>query len=125
MIVGNDEHDLSKEQPCQSIHIFMDGVVVAVQHVREIIRENIRRLRQEAGLSQTDLAKKSKLSLRYISRLETDPPNVGIETVEQVAAALGTDLCTLLCPKRHQDAAVRPGFKKALDLLKKAYADLK
>ncbi|MBL7672059.1 MAG: helix-turn-helix transcriptional regulator [Bdellovibrionaceae bacterium] len=90
--------------------------------LKKIVSKNVKSLRIKAGLSQVDLAKKTKpaLSVRYISRLENQSPNVTLDVLETLAAALGCgpeDLVqqstTKAVPKRAVD-----DIKKAIQLLK-------
>ena len=54
-----------------------------------IVSKNLKSLRQRAGLSQQKLAVKTKLTVRYISRLENSSPNVTLEILERLAQGLG------------------------------------
>lgn len=56
--------------------------------VAEVVSKNIRQLRIEMGWSQDELARRSGLSLRVISRLETEPHNMTIKTLDSIAKAL-------------------------------------
>jgi len=53
-----------------------------------IVAKNIRALRLEVGLSQKDLADKTGLTVRYISRLENTSPNITLEVIEKLAQGL-------------------------------------
>lgn len=53
-----------------------------------IVAQNIRALRLERGLSQKDLADKTNLTVRYISRLENTSPNITLEVIERLAKGL-------------------------------------
>ncbi len=52
------------------------------------VAKNIRALRLEKGLSQKDLADKTGLTVRYISRLENTSPNITLEVIERLAKGL-------------------------------------
>lgn len=56
--------------------------------VAELVSKNIKRLRLELGWSQEELAQRSSLSLRVISRLETEPQNITLKTLDAIATAL-------------------------------------
>lgn len=60
------------------------------------VSSNIKELRQRAGLSQQKLAERSKLSVRYISRLETTSQNITLEALEKVALGLGCPISMLV-----------------------------
>jgi len=52
------------------------------------IADNVRKARNEAGLTQLELAKKSGLSTNYISRIERADVSPTVETLEKLAKAL-------------------------------------
>jgi transcriptional regulator with XRE-family HTH domain len=61
------------------------------------IGKNIKRLRQEKGLSQDKLSKLADLSLNTVVKIELDNrPNPTIETVQRIAKALGVSVDELL-----------------------------
>ena len=55
---------------------------------REILGHNIRRIRNEAGLSQEELGYRAKLHRTYISSIERGERNVSIENIFAIAEAL-------------------------------------
>ncbi len=62
-----------------------------------IIGKNIKRLRQEKGLSQDKLSKLADLSLNTVVKIELDDsPNPTIETVQRIAKALEVSVDDLL-----------------------------
>ena len=67
----------------------------------KIVSKNIKALRQKAGLSQQKLADNTKLTVRYISRLENSSPNVTLDIIERLAQGLGVSPEEILAdPKR-------------------------
>lgn len=61
------------------------------------IGKNIKRLRQEKGLSQDKLSKLADLSLNTVVKIELDGnSNPTIETVQRIAKALGVSVDDLL-----------------------------
>ena len=61
------------------------------------IGKNIKRLRQDKGLSQDKLSKLSDLSLNTVVKIELDEsPNPTIETVQRIAKALEVSVDDLL-----------------------------
>ncbi len=61
------------------------------------IGKNIKRLRQEKGLSQDKLSKLADLSLNTVVKIELDEsPNPTIETVQRIAKALEVSVDDLL-----------------------------
>lgn len=61
------------------------------------IGKNIKRLRQEKGLSQDKLSKLADLSLNTVVKIELDEsPNPTIETAQRIAKALEVSVDDLL-----------------------------
>jgi len=58
--------------------------------------EKIKKIRKENGLSQEQLATKSKLHRTYISDIERGDRNVSIRNIEKIAKALGVTISDLL-----------------------------
>jgi transcriptional regulator with XRE-family HTH domain len=52
------------------------------------VAKNVKALRLAKGMSQQDLANKSKLTVRYISRLENTSPNVTLDVIERLIQSL-------------------------------------
>jgi len=62
-----------------------------------IIGKNIKRYRQEKGLSQDRLSKLADLSLNTVVKIELDDtPNPTIETMQRIAKALTVSVDDLL-----------------------------
>ena len=61
------------------------------------IGKNIKRYRQDKGLSQDKLSKLADLSLNTVVKMELDEsPNPTIETIQRIAKALGVSVDDLL-----------------------------
>lgn len=60
--------------------------------IKSVVSANIRRLRSEVGLTQEALASKTGLSIRYLIKIQNDPTNLTIESLESLAKALGVPL---------------------------------
>lgn len=56
----------------------------------------IKKIRKGKGLSQEQLATKSKLHRTYISDIERGDRNVSIKNIEKIAKALGVTISDLL-----------------------------
>ncbi|WP_245454095.1 helix-turn-helix domain-containing protein [Aquabacter cavernae] len=67
------------------------------------VGDNIRRLRQEAGLSQAALAEASGLSRRMIVGIESGEANISLSNLDRIAAALGTSFSHLVRAPEAQD----------------------
>ena len=64
--------------------------------VRERLAVNVRRLRQETGLSQEKFAIEHGIDRTYVSAIERGRRNPTILVVERFAVALGVDVVELL-----------------------------
>ena len=61
-----------------------------------VVGERIRRLRLEAGLSQEELGRSSKMSTSYISRLETGEVNPTVDALTRIVRVFGLSIDGLL-----------------------------
>jgi transcriptional regulator with XRE-family HTH domain len=69
---------------------------------KELFGQNVRRIRNEVGLSQEELAFRAKLHRTYISSVERGARNVSLENIFAIAEALGVppgDLLKSSAPK--------------------------
>lgn len=57
-------------------------------YLGKTVARNIKALRLEKGMTQQDLADKTGLTVRYISRLENSSPNLTLEVIERISSAL-------------------------------------
>jgi DNA-binding XRE family transcriptional regulator len=62
------------------------------------VKLSLRWQRQQAGLTQAQVAKKAKVSQQQIAKLEDPDSNPTIEALEKVAKALGAQLEIALLP---------------------------
>ncbi|MBN2180826.1 MAG: helix-turn-helix transcriptional regulator [Sedimentisphaerales bacterium] len=53
---------------------------------------NIRKLREERGISQEKLAEFAGLHRTYIGQIERGEKNIGLKNLQKIAKALGVDL---------------------------------
>ncbi|GAA1159377.1 XRE family transcriptional regulator [Ornithinicoccus hortensis] len=60
------------------------------------LASNVRRLRQESGLSQLALAERAGISRRTVIALEAGEANIGLASLDHVADALGTNFTDLV-----------------------------
>jgi len=75
---------------------------VARENPNEIVASNIRALRKNRGISQERLAELSDLHRTYIGAIERGERNVTIDTLDQIANALGVSCGELLTPPQHK-----------------------
>ena len=66
-----------------------DNLLGALSHV-------IRKRREEVGISQTELAERSKLHRTYINNIERGKQNISIESLNRIAEALDTSIGELI-----------------------------
>lgn len=76
------------------------------------VAKNVKAIRLGRGLSQQDLADRTGLTVRYISRLENTAPNVTLEVIEKLTKGLGCSPNDLLS---NDDDLSMKGTKEMLD----------
>lgn len=81
--------------------------------MRRLVGENVRRIRQNRGLTQEQFADQSGFSQQYLSGLERGRRNPTVVTLFELATALDVTPVDLLVPVDGADAAApRPEAKK-------------
>lgn len=78
-----------------------------------IISKNIRRIRQERGISQRRLAEKSGIDVRQISKYENTPDHFSTATIERLAKGLGVKAHELLIDDK--GSAARDDLPKSME----------
>ncbi len=68
--------------------------------MRVLVGENVKRIRQKAGLTQEQFAEKSGFSQQYLSTLERGRRNPSIVTLYELACALGVSHIELVRPPK-------------------------
>jgi transcriptional regulator with XRE-family HTH domain len=63
--------------------------------LRRLVARNLRRLRQEGGLSQEELADRAGLNRNYIGMIEREENSPTVDALDQISNALGIDPVTL------------------------------
>lgn len=71
--------------------------------LRGILARNLRRLRAERGLSQEELAHRAGLNRNYVGMIEREENAATVDTMEQLAAALGVGPTALIDPDAASD----------------------
>jgi len=65
-------------------------------NINEEVGFNIRRIREERGLSQEELATLAGLHRAYIGQIERGEKNIGLKNLEKIANALNVSIKFLL-----------------------------
>ena len=63
--------------------------------LKAIVAANVRHARLRLGMTQEELAKRT-LSVRYISKVENDPPDVTLHNLDRIAKGLGVPVAELV-----------------------------
>jgi transcriptional regulator with XRE-family HTH domain len=66
--------------------------------MRKIVGGNVRRIRQEIGLTQEQFAERSGFAQQYVSSLENGRRNPTVVTIYELSQALGVSPMDLLRP---------------------------
>lgn len=82
MLLGNLQHTSSRET-------YLFEVKSSNSKLREIVASNLRALMDKREWSQTDLAKKSKVSQRHLSNMLNRKTGASFETLHAVGSAFG------------------------------------
>ena len=88
----------------------------------QVLATNLRTLREQAGLSLSELARRSDIAKGTLSQLETGAGNPTIETVFSLSNALGVPVSTLLAERDPDVVLVR---STDLDVLSSSAVDLR
>ncbi len=79
---------------------------------RKALGERLRRLREAAGLTQVELAKRAGVGRVTVVRIENGRMDARTETLRRLARALGVKLADLLAPDLDEDEENRPSVEK-------------
>jgi transcriptional regulator with XRE-family HTH domain len=66
--------------------------------MRKLVGRNVKRIRQDRGLTQEELAERSGFSQQYISGLEQGRRNPTVVSIYELANALGVSHMELVSP---------------------------
>jgi transcriptional regulator with XRE-family HTH domain len=59
--------------------------------LRVVVGQNVRRLREELGLAQDELAHRAEIHVTYLSGVENGRRNITLVVLQRLATALQTD----------------------------------
>ncbi|MFB6344548.1 MAG: helix-turn-helix domain-containing protein [bacterium] len=68
---------------------------VAFDRFRDVIRGNIRRLRNELGYTQIELSKESGFDSSYVGKIERGEADPSLESINRISRTLGVDPASL------------------------------
>jgi transcriptional regulator with XRE-family HTH domain len=83
----------------------------------KLLTKNAKALRVSRGLSQLELASKTGLTVRYISRLENTAQNVTLDVLERLTKGLGCSLGELFGEEGHDIKGSGDTLDEAINLL--------
>lgn len=92
---------LTQTRQHDTIHHHMTAesdAVAQLTSAREILAENLKRLRALRGWSQEDLAFEAGLHRTFVAHVEREMRNISIDNIEKLANALGETPAALLTP---------------------------
>jgi len=67
-----------------------------MKNINKDVGLNIRKIREDKGLSQEKLAALADLHRTYIGQIERGEKNIGLKNLERIAKALGVNIKDLL-----------------------------
>jgi len=67
-----------------------------MSNINKEVGLNIRKIREDKGLSQEKLAALADLHRTYIGQIERGEKNIGLRNLEKIAKALGADIRVLV-----------------------------
>lgn len=74
-------------------------------NLKDLLAANVRRLRQDSGLTQEDLADRTGLSSRYVGSIERARVSASVTVLGKLADALGVEAFELIKPKDRKSVA--------------------
>ena len=89
-----------------------------VDKAKDLLSINLKRLRESKGWTQSDLAEKSRLSVKMIQKVEYGQTSPSTDTLDAISKALKEPLSALFESVGPSSIAdLRPQFSDAVDLL--------
>jgi transcriptional regulator with XRE-family HTH domain len=76
--------------------MFKGGAILLGMEAQKRLGQNIRELRKERKMSQTELAQRAGVALMTISRLERGEHDPHVRTLSRIARGLGVPLLELM-----------------------------
>ncbi len=112
-----------------------DKPIVYGNQIRDLFGKNLKRLRNQAGLSQLDLAGESNLSHTFVCDIENGKKWLSCRTISRLCKVLHVDPCQFFLPlpkegKEHKEHSetlsvyindLSSAVQKSIDEFKKCY----
>jgi transcriptional regulator with XRE-family HTH domain len=95
--------------------------MTADQSPASVIAEGLRRERQRAGISLSDLARRAGIGKSTLSQLESGTGNPNLETLWALGGALGIPVSRLLSAPASRVTVIRAGEGPTIDALESRY----
>lgn len=67
--------------------------------LKDVLATNLRRIRNEGGLTQEEMAHRLGISFRYLGSIERGRVSPSVTVLGKIAAALNVDPCVLICER--------------------------
>jgi len=110
--------DLKREQLSEELKA---GVPVPVSKLGQRLQD----IREALGLTQKQLAKKLKTSQAQVSRIEDDPSDSTLKSLDKLVTALGCNFSGLLTSDKDLTEIInQQAKKKAEQMLKRTFANM-
>jgi len=111
-------NDLKRKQLSEELKA---GVPVPISKLAQRLRD----IREALGLTQKQLAKKLKTSQAQISRIEDDPSDSTLKSLDKLVTALGCNFSGLLTSDKDLTEIInQQAKKKAEQMLKRTFANM-
>ena len=92
--------------------------------IREIAQKNIKRIRVAKKLSQDDLFEITNLPKSTLSKIENQPMNLTLDTLERIARGLDCEVYQLLYTKpQKNEKSKSQRLREAISLIRQVLAD--
>lgn len=87
------------------------------KNIKILVQIKLKEIRLRQDISQAELAKKAKLHLSSIQRMERSPQNLTLENLEALANALGVGIHDLIPKSKRPTKPVTKSFSTSRDAL--------
>lgn len=65
---------------------------------RDVLAENLKRLRQKRGFTQLEVSEESGITRPYLAKVESGSVNISIDTLDRISEVLETETWKLIKP---------------------------